>query len=100
MPKATKELNERAYNECDAVGLHPLNDPLGCYHHTDVLMSEDDEHIGSAIAWYLGGLFVDVDEEYFYRKMTSVDVWQRVVRALRIHGLKIVDAEKKECADV
>lgn len=75
-------------------GLHPIVDPMGDDHHTDAPLTCVDRVLGDKLAYFLGGIFCDVShlgQEYFYRRMTSVDVWQRVVRALRIHGLKIVD---------
>jgi len=77
--------------------LAPIDHPLGDGHHTDVPFSKEDAELGGALAWFLGGLFVDKNipreaaycDTYFYREMTAEDVWRRVVRALRIHGLKI-----------
>lgn len=82
-----------------SIGLNPKPWPNGDEHHTDFPFTEDDERI-SQLAHFLGGLFVDkmppMDDEaahkYFDREMTSLDQWRRVARALRIHGLKIVNA--------
>ena len=80
-------------------GLSPIDDPLGDNHHTDAPFTQDDMEIGE-LAYWLGGIFVDKEgmdpdrpyrDSYFYKEMTSVDVWARVARALRIHGLKIVN---------
>jgi hypothetical protein len=79
---------------CREHGLHPLRNPLVVSHHTDVPFSDEDKSIGNALAYFLGTLFADVDQKgsrYFYYEMTSVDQWRRVARALRIHGLAIVD---------
>ena len=84
-------------------GLHPKEHPLGSDHHTDVPFTPEDTELGE-LSWYLGGLFVDKEdgwsdgdklhcESYFYNEMTSYDIWRRVVRALRIHGLKIVQRD-------
>lgn len=85
-----------AANACDALNFHPHNDPLGDGHHTEVEYSLEDWKIGDALAYFMGTLYGDVDEKYFYYKRTSVDEWARVARALRIHGLKIVDTEDRE----
>lgn len=96
MPKYSDE--PEAIAECAAFGLHPKIDPLGEDHHTDAKFSAEDKKIGSALAWFLGSMHVDCGGsekelgEYFYRKSTPIDEWSRVVRALRIHGLKIADA--------
>lgn len=91
-----------ALRRCAALGIPLEPYPLGSEgHHTDLLPTKEDMEIGSALAFFLGGLFVDVDqslsadrplrESYFYRNMTSIDVWTRVARALRIHNLKITE---------
>lgn len=74
------------------LGLHPLRSPLGdVEHHTDVPLTAEDIAIGGALAWFMGTMYSDVGERYFYYERTSVDEWARVARALRIHGLKISD---------
>jgi hypothetical protein len=83
-----------ARKKCEEFSLHPKHEPLGDGHHTDVPFTEEDERLGQAIAWFLGGLFIDVggkDSRYWYYEMTSQDQWRRVARALRVHGLKITD---------
>lgn len=78
--------------------LHPLECPTGEDHHTDKPFTEADDELAE-LAYWLGGLFIDKQcspetahkNTYWYREMTSLDVWRRVARALRIHGLKIVD---------
>lgn len=92
------ELKARAAMEKH--GLHPADDPMGDDHHTDAPFTETDREFGE-LAFWLGGLFIDkesgpatlIRDSYWYKEMTSVDVWTRVARALRIHGLKIVDAD-------
>lgn len=86
--------DKAALAKCHDLQLHPLCRPRGDNHHTDAAFADEDERIGDAIAYFLGGLFVDVeceDSRYWYNEMTSVDVWRRVARALRIHGLAIAD---------
>lgn len=85
-----------ALAKCHAIGLDPAFAPMGEDHHTDAPFSDEDKEIGEAIAYFLGGLFIDVeyDPDYFYRKMTSEDAWTRVARALRVHGLKIASAPR------
>lgn len=79
--------------------LHPAKRSKGTDHHTDIPFTKEDEEIAD-LAYWLGGLFIDqeqypidtpIGQTYWYNEMTSVDVWKRVARALRIHGLKIVD---------
>jgi hypothetical protein len=82
---------------------HPLH--KDGQHHTEIGVEPEDMMIGSALAHELGGLFIDKEEDidadrphresYFYREMTSVDVWTRVARALRFHGLKIINGGKR-----
>jgi hypothetical protein len=87
-------------------GLHPIAEPLGDSHHTDAPFTKEDEEIAE-LAFWLGGLFIDKEtstgaasemrysESYFYKEKTSIDEWKRVARALRLHGLKIVDVERR-----
>lgn len=94
-----KDYQRQAMEKCEALGLHPKSDPMGDDHHTDAPMLERDKAIGDALAYFLGGLFVDTDERYFYHEMTSIDVWSRVARALRIHGLAISDEQPAQRED-
>jgi hypothetical protein len=79
----------------DKVGsINPLDHPLGDGHHTEMPFTQEDRAIGDRLAHFLGTLFADVggkNSRYWYYERTSVDEWSRVVRALRIHGLCIVD---------
>lgn len=91
---STPELEKIAADKCAVFGLHPKHDPLGDCHHVEVPFTEEDSATGDALAWFLGSLFSDINDAqsgYFYTTMTSVDEWSRVARALRVHGLKIVD---------
>ncbi len=90
-----EDCRREALYKCHELGLHPTPDPLGDSHHTDVPFTAADDAEGDALAYFLGTLFADVGGEglrYWYYKKTSFDEWRRVARALRIHGLKIVDA--------
>jgi hypothetical protein len=70
----------------EELGLHPLSHPLGdCSHHTDEPFTDEDKRTGEAVAWFLGDLFVDS------RRHSPFEQWSRIARALRIHGLAIVD---------
>ena len=80
-----------ALAKCHALGLSPRPEPMGDDHHTEAAFSGSDQAMGDALAYFLGGLFVDVGERYFREEMTSVDAWQRVARALRVHGLVIAN---------
>ena len=82
-------------------GLRPIEAPMGHVHHTDAEFTSED-HEFAELAYWLGGLFIDKEsygaetplkDTYWYNEMTSLDVWARVARALRVHGLKIVNAE-------
>lgn|GEM_PF-4944501 len=95
---------EKHSRECMAKHeLRPIEDPMGDDHHTDAPFTREDEEIAE-LAYWLGGLFVDkqnyrpsdlIGATYYYQEMTSLDVWRRVARALRLHGLKIVNADPK-----
>lgn len=85
-----------AMKKCYALGLSPDPCPMGDDHHTDAPFSEEDKKLGDALAYFLGTLFADVDDEhskYWDHERTSIDEWSRVARALRIHGLAITNAE-------
>lgn len=80
--------------------LHPMEDPLGDSHHTDAPFIPEDEYIADKLAWFMGTLrpsFTDVESlwRWWHYEVTSVEEWKYVVRALRIHGLKIVDAPQR-----
>lgn len=80
--------------------LNPIKNPNGDQHHTEIGIEPADVRLGNALARVLGGLFVDKEndpdrphkESYFHREMTSRDIWTRVARALRFHGLEIINA--------
>lgn len=90
-----EEYDGPALRKCEVLGLHPLPFPAGETHHTEVPLTDEDRKIGDALAYFLGKLFEDDSYRYFYYEMTSVDVWTRVARALRFHGLKIADVERR-----
>ena len=88
----SEEYVERCF---EMAGLRPLDYPLGDDHHTDVPMTDADKTLGDALAGVLGTMYNDVigpDCGYFYTELSAVEEWSRVARALRIHGLKIVNA--------
>jgi hypothetical protein len=84
-------------------GLSPIENPVGdTWHHTDARFTEEDEEMAE-LAYWLGGLFIDkqdvdgstpLKDTYWHKEMTSLDVWKRVARALRVHGLKIVNQQQ------
>lgn len=95
-----RDLEKTAYAAMKKHSLRPIDSPMGDDHHTDAPFTREDEEVAE-LAYWLGGLFIDVQnqnpdspyrESYFYKEMTSVDIWKRVARALRIHDLKIVNA--------
>lgn len=92
--------DDEAARKCAELGLHPKHHPMGDDHHTDAPLLAEDQRAGEALAYFLGGIFIDKEvdpstplrDTYWHNEMTSSDVWSRVVRALRIHGLEIKDA--------
>jgi hypothetical protein len=103
MSRKLSKYDQDALRKCNEFGLHPIPEPIGDDHHTDAPMTVADQEIGDALAYFLGGLFIDKQEincetphkdTYYYNEMTSADVWGRVVRALRIHGLQISDVQR------
>lgn len=96
MPQSKIEIESRA--AMAKFGLRPIDNPVGDNHHTDAPFTKEDGEM-SELAYWLGGLFIDKEgdpsaplrESYFYNEMTSLDVWKRVARALRVHGLQIVN---------
>ncbi len=85
------ELKDDADARLAALGLHLIAEPYNDNHHTDMPFTPEDEQLGAAIAYYLGTLFGYDSSEYLYSRMTSIEEWSRVARALRLHGLQIVD---------
>jgi hypothetical protein len=77
---------ERIKSVC---GLSPIPNPMGDDHHTDADFTAEDLAIGQ-IAYFLGKI-IDADEA---PRMSSRDYWCRIARALRIHGLKIVNIQQ------
>ena len=93
------KIERHAQRAMESRGLHPI-ESLDWRHHTETEFTKEDEEVAE-LAYWLGGLFIDKEDydsstplgdTYWYKEMNSVDVWKRVARALRIHGLKIVDA--------
>jgi hypothetical protein len=78
--------------------LFPLEKPMGDGHHTDAKFTREDEEIGE-LAYWLGHLFADKDNYFpgtkttWYLETSSSDIWMRVARALRVHGLKITNRD-------
>jgi hypothetical protein len=69
--------------------IEPLDNLRGD-HHTDEPMRREDEEIGDKLSWYMGDLFIDS------HRHSPREQWQRVARALRIHGLRIVNRRSHE----
>lgn len=81
--------------------LRPIKEPLGLDGHTDAKFTQSDRELGE-LSYWAGDLFTDkrnyppdtpVRDTYWHNEMTSFDLWMRIARAIRVHGLKIVDAE-------
>lgn len=80
----------------DTQELTPLKNPLGDGHHTDEPFTAEDTYVGDRLAYFMGTLenhFDNADKlwQWWYRERTSVSEWMAVARALRIHGLRIVN---------
>ncbi len=76
--------------------IHPLDDPFGAAHHTDYQPTPEDIALGRLLGRYLGDFLMgEIDSALLLPADigSSVDLWTRVARALRSHGLKIVDRE-------
>ena len=92
-------MNKKADAAMAKHGLRPLDGPWEGMHHTDVNFTKEDREVG-CLAYWLGDLFLDKEnddpdtklkETYWYKEMNPLDTWTRVARALRLHGLKIVN---------
>lgn len=59
-------------------------------HHTDYLLEPVDVEQGMILSYFLGDLFNDCSQSAAPREQ-----WQRVCRALRVNGLKIVNEAQK-----
>ena len=86
------------------VGFRPALCPQGeDGFHTDEPFTQSDIEIGEVCGWHMGDIFHDCMDEpnFMHNKMTSQDTCARFARALRIHGLKIVDdpgfAQSRDC---
>ncbi len=95
MPMSDIEKEARAAFAKHGLNPHEPTDD----HHTEAEITEEDREFGE-IAFCLGGLFIDkqdidpatpLKDTYWWKEMSSLDQWTRVARALRIHGLKIVN---------
>jgi hypothetical protein len=76
-----------------AIGLHPKEDPCGeDGHHTEEPFTSEDEKVAE-LAYYLGTIFDYGHEcpDCPCMKTSSIELWKRIARALRVHGLKIID---------
>lgn len=98
------DIETRARSAMTKHDLCQIADAMGDDHHTDAPFTQADREIGE-LAYWLGGLLIDqevndmntpIRDTYWHNTMTSLDQWMRVARALRIHGLKIVNARGEE----
>lgn len=85
--------DQEARDRCIALGLWPIPFPLGDGHHTEEPFTDEDKSVGSAIAYFLGSLSGTLYEPNGFERMSSADQWAVVARALRIHGLRIANAD-------
>jgi hypothetical protein len=97
--KADRHISEKAIKDCIDIGLKPLPNPLRDGHHCDIELTDHDKKVGSALAYFMGTMYSDVgpcgcNDCYFYSKITSVEEWARVARALRVHGLRIANQRR------
>lgn len=81
--------------------LRPVEDATGSMHHTDFPFTDEDQEIAE-LAYWLGGIFTDKEGTdpdtklrftYWYSEMSSIDIWRRVARALRMNGLRITNRD-------
>ena len=91
----------RCMDSCRYLHFTPAHEPTGDTHHTEIPLTGQDRAVADRLAHSMGTLqddFHDADSlwQWWYRERTSVDEWARVARALRIHGLMIVNREGKE----
>jgi hypothetical protein len=88
----SKQYLEEARKRFADTGIHPAHRGES-RHNTEFPLTTSDNNMGEVLGWYMGNIFSDVrsDSDFMYRRMTSLDTWARVARALRLHGLKIVD---------
>ena len=82
------------WERLEKFGLHkrPLHSPLGDVHHCDVDLIPEDVELGELLAWFMGTLSNGRPRHpqcYCHNSLTSVEEWSRVVRAIRIHGMKL-----------
>lgn len=85
----------------NSISIQPIKNPNGDQHHTEIEFQPGDVVVGSTLAHDLGGLFIDKRsnpdrphrESYYWNEMSSFDVWTRVARALRFHGLTVVNLD-------
>ncbi len=74
--------------KCAMYGFHPsVRLFMSHDHHTDMPIEKEDMDKADALAYFLGSNLVDVEDT---GKLSSVDEWSRIFRALRLTGLKIV----------
>src|ERR1700692_2058412 len=91
-----KQLTEDVGNQLSAAtGLPPIESPHGPDHHTEMRMVPADVQIGHVLAYFLGKIFADEDDDP--ANMSSFDVWSRIARGLRVHGLRVADA-RSDCS--
>jgi len=55
-------------------------------HYTDLPFEEADKALGDHLAETIGDTFIDMED------LTPVEQWTWIAKALRVHGLKIVEA--------
>jgi hypothetical protein len=56
------------------------------YHFADGLTISQDQRLGDKLAHTIGDTFINCDCQ------SPVDQWAQMAKALRLHGLKIVEA--------
>lgn len=83
---------QEALGRCARLGLHPIPNPCGeSGHHTEEEITPEDAAIADALAWFLGTMWDTDAGNHEVGKRTSTNEWERVARALRLHGLRIAD---------
>lgn len=61
---------------------------LGDKHFTDFKPTKEDKALGDEISFVIGDTFLN------YLETTPKDQWTHIAKALRVHGLRIVEEKR------
>jgi hypothetical protein len=62
---------------------------LGDQHFSDFPTTREDERLGDQISYVIGDTFLN------FMETTPKDQWVHIAKALRVHGLRIVEQEDR-----